>query len=116
MNFKDPNCNMTCFPLVIDVIYNKRKRVKAFSKHPQIKNGNYHGCFKKGMKHIIFHGPTYHHWSDLGGELLSSRKHNMIILMQDKPPQLNVFNRTQWMVAFCYAKYKILKEFFLNMV
>jgi hypothetical protein len=36
--------------------------------------------------------------------------------MDDKLPQLNVFNKTQWMVALCYAKYNILKELFLNKV
>jgi hypothetical protein len=116
MNFKDPNCNMTCFPLFVDVIYNKWKHVKASLKHPQIKSGSCHGCFNKGKRHIPFHGLAYHHWSDLGGELLSTRKHNPIALIEDKPPQLNVFNRIQWMVALCYAKYNILKELFLSKV
>ncbi len=90
---------MTCFPLFVDVIYNKRKCVEAFSGHPQIKSGNHHGCFNKGRKHIPFHGLTYHHWNNFGGELPFTRKHNLIALMEDKPLQLNVFNRVQWMIA-----------------
>jgi hypothetical protein len=52
---------MTCFPLFVDVIYNKQKHVKAFSRHPQKKSGSRHGCFNKGMKHIPFYGLAYHH-------------------------------------------------------
>jgi hypothetical protein len=63
-----------------------------------------------------FHGLAYHHWNDFSGELSSTKKHNPIAQMEDKPPQLDVFNRGQWMIALCYVEYKILKELFLNKV
>jgi hypothetical protein len=107
---------MTCFPLFVDVIYNKRKCAKASLGHPQIKSGSHHGYFYKGRKHIPFHGLAYHHWNDFGGELLSTKKHNPIALMEDKPFQLDVFNKAQWVIALFYVKYKILKELFLNRV
>jgi hypothetical protein len=102
MNLKDPNCNMKCFPWSIDVIYNKRKCVKTSLGHPHIRSGSYYGCFNKGRKHIPFHGLVYHHWNDFNGELLFGRKHNLIALMEDKPPQPNVSNKAQWMIVFCY--------------
>ncbi len=68
-------------------------RVKASLKHPQIESGSHHGYLNKGKKHIPFHGLAYHHWNDFGGEILSPRKHNLIALMEDKPPQLDVFNK-----------------------
>jgi len=74
MNFKDPNYNMTCFPPLVGVIYNKHKCVKAFSRHPQIKSGSHCGCFSKGKKHIPFHDLAYHHWNDFGGELPFAKK------------------------------------------
>jgi hypothetical protein len=85
-------------------------------KHPQIKSGSHHGYFSKNKKHIAFHGLTYHHWNDFGGELSSIKKHNPIALMEDKPPQLDVFNKAQWMIALCYVEYKIFKELFLSKV
>ncbi len=36
--------------------------------------------------------------------------------MEDKPPQLDVFNKAQWMIALCYVEYKIFKELFLSKV
>jgi hypothetical protein len=36
--------------------------------------------------------------------------------MEDKPPQPNVFNKVQWMIALCYVEYKIFKELFFSKV
>jgi len=36
--------------------------------------------------------------------------------MEDKPLQLDVFNKVQWAIALYYVEYKILKEVFLNKV
>jgi hypothetical protein len=79
-------------------------------------SGSHHGCFSKGRKHIPFHGLDYHHWNDFGGELSSTKNHNPIALMEDKPFQLDVFNKVQWAIAIYYVEYKILKEVFLNKV
>jgi hypothetical protein len=122
MNLKDPNYNMTCFPLFVDVIYNNHKCAKASLGHPQIKSGNHHGCFSKGkkhmkhMKHIPFHGLAYHHLNEFGGEVPSIKKHNPIACLEDKLFQSDVFKKTQWIIALHYVEYKLLKELFLNKV
>jgi ATP/ADP translocase len=81
-----------------------------------LKSGSHYSCFDKGKKHIHVHDLDYHHENDCRGELSFAKKHNLITLMENKPPQPNVFNKVQWMITFYYVDNKILKELFLNKV
>jgi len=85
MNLEKFNCDMACFSLFVDVVYNKHKHVKASLGHPQIKSGSNYGCFSKGSKQILFHGLANHHWITSFNELSFVRKHNSTTLMKDKP-------------------------------
>jgi hypothetical protein len=77
MNLKNLNCDMTCFPFFVDVIYNKCKNVKVFLGHQPIKK-----------------------WDTFTNELLPTKKHNLTILMKDKAFQLKNFNELNGYLPF----------------